>query len=288
MRRSAVSENPHLIVEREGHLLIVTMNRPEARNAFGAEMLVRMADAWTLADADDEIRVLDSHRRRRPFLRRQRFEGHGRRMEGRHLYALFQGRSHAGLEGAATALPFEKAAHRSGRGHGRRRGHRNLEGTDIRIAGQSAKFGVAEARRLGSFSAGGFTVRLRRQIPCTQAMEILLTAKHITAEEAVRIGSSAASCPTGKRSPRRARSPSRSPPMARSRCKPSNARSSRRKDCPSRGAEKGARDRLGGFPVGGRQGGTARFCRDETEFQGQVKCGFPTPRRCAIRRFTFR
>src|SRR5437879_8077339 len=33
------------------------MNRPEARNAFGAEMLVRLADAWTMIDADPEVRV---------------------------------------------------------------------------------------------------------------------------------------------------------------------------------------------------------------------------------------
>jgi enoyl-CoA hydratase len=62
-----------------------------------------------------------------------------------------------------------------------------LQGTDIRIAGQSAKFGVTEAR-WGLFPLGGSTVRLRRQIPYTQAMEILLTAKQLTAEEAVRIG----------------------------------------------------------------------------------------------------
>ena len=62
-----------------------------------------------------------------------------------------------------------------------------LQGTDIRIAGASAKLGVAEAR-WGLFPLGGSTVRLRRQIPYTLAMDLLLTGRHITADEALRIG----------------------------------------------------------------------------------------------------
>ena len=62
-----------------------------------------------------------------------------------------------------------------------------LQGTDIRIAGKSAKLGVAEAR-WGLFPLGGSTVRLRRQIPYTLAMDLLLTGRHITADEALRIG----------------------------------------------------------------------------------------------------
>src|SRR5581483_11334822 len=47
--------------------------------------------------------------------------------------------------------------------------------------------GVAEAR-WGLFPLGGSTVRLRRQIPYTIAMEMLLTGKHITAREALEYG----------------------------------------------------------------------------------------------------
>ena len=52
-----MAQDPHLIVQREGHVVTVIMNRPEARNAFGAEMLVRLADAWDLIDGDDGVRV---------------------------------------------------------------------------------------------------------------------------------------------------------------------------------------------------------------------------------------
>jgi enoyl-CoA hydratase len=62
-----------------------------------------------------------------------------------------------------------------------------LQATDIRVAGSSAVFGVFEARR-GLFPLGGSTVRLRRQIPYTVAMELLLTGREVPAEEALRIG----------------------------------------------------------------------------------------------------
>jgi enoyl-CoA hydratase len=62
-----------------------------------------------------------------------------------------------------------------------------LQGTDIRVAGHSATFGVFEARR-GLFPLGGSTVRLRRQIPFTVAMDLLLTARAVSAQEAKEIG----------------------------------------------------------------------------------------------------
>ena len=62
-----------------------------------------------------------------------------------------------------------------------------LQATDIRVAGESAKFGVFEARR-GLFPLGGSTVRLRRQIPFTVAMDLLLTAREVSAQEAKEIG----------------------------------------------------------------------------------------------------
>ena len=58
-----------------------------------------------------------------------------------------------------------------------------LQATDIRVAGENATFGVFEVRR-GLFPLGGSTVRLRRQIPYTVAMDILLTGRPVSAAEA--------------------------------------------------------------------------------------------------------
>ncbi len=46
----------HLTVERFGATVVVTMNRPEAKNALSLPMLVGMADAWVEIDSDDEVR----------------------------------------------------------------------------------------------------------------------------------------------------------------------------------------------------------------------------------------
>ncbi|HKA51918.1 MAG TPA: enoyl-CoA hydratase-related protein, partial [Candidatus Dormibacteraeota bacterium] len=48
----------HLLVDRHGAVTVLTMNRPEARNAFSPQMLSRLDDAWAEADEDAEVRVV--------------------------------------------------------------------------------------------------------------------------------------------------------------------------------------------------------------------------------------
>jgi enoyl-CoA hydratase len=62
-----------------------------------------------------------------------------------------------------------------------------LLGTDMRIASPDAVFGLPEVKR-GLFASGGSTVRLPRQIPYVHAMDLLLTGRHISAEEALQFG----------------------------------------------------------------------------------------------------
>ena len=62
-----------------------------------------------------------------------------------------------------------------------------LQGTDIRVAGESAKFGISEAK-WSLYPMGGSAVRLVRQIPYTIACDLLLTGRHITAAEALDYG----------------------------------------------------------------------------------------------------
>ena len=51
------SEPPHALVERRGHVLIVTMNRPQVRNALTGPMMAVMRGAWDQVDRDPGIRA---------------------------------------------------------------------------------------------------------------------------------------------------------------------------------------------------------------------------------------
>ena len=178
-------EDQHCLIEQRGHVLVVTMNRPEARNALSGPMMAGMVEAWDRVDSDDEIRAciltgaggyfcagadLKSMNQSAPG---DKFSGGGWDLSK--LPALLKGRRLtkpliAAVEGPAIAGGTEI-----------------LQGTDIRVAGRSAKFGVSEAR-WGLYPLGGSAVRLPRQIPYTVAMDVLMTGRHLTAEEAERFG----------------------------------------------------------------------------------------------------
>ncbi|MEN8160708.1 MAG: enoyl-CoA hydratase-related protein, partial [Myxococcota bacterium] len=49
--------DPAVIVEKDGHVLTVTLNRPEKKNAVNCEVMCRLYDAWVRLDDEDEIRV---------------------------------------------------------------------------------------------------------------------------------------------------------------------------------------------------------------------------------------
>jgi enoyl-CoA hydratase len=178
-----VPEPPHALVEQRGQVLIVTMNRPRARNALSGPMMAIMRDAWNQVDSDDDIRacVLTG--------------AGGAFCAGADLKAMTQ--SHPGdnangfdlstieplLKGRRLTKPLIAAVE----GPAIAGGTEILQATDIRVAGASARFGVSEAR-WGLFPLGGSAVRLPRQIPYTVAADILLTGRHLSAAEAKDIG----------------------------------------------------------------------------------------------------
>jgi enoyl-CoA hydratase len=181
------SHPPHLTLERDGHVAVVTLNRPEARNAFGAEMLVRMADAWEEIDKDPGVRVAILTGAGGHFCAGSDLKAMAGGWADDEWSARFKKDPDLHWRSLLRHYQLKKPLVAAVEGTAVAGGTEILQGTDIRIAGASAKFGVAEAR-WGLFPLGGSTVRLRRQIPYTLAMELLLTGKHITADEALRIG----------------------------------------------------------------------------------------------------
>jgi enoyl-CoA hydratase len=179
----------HLLVERDGPVLVATLNRPERMNALSPEMFALLYDTWREASEDDGVRCIILT------------GAEGNFCSGMDLKTL------SGKDGEATDafarrmqeepdLPF-KALLRSYRptkpivaaveGVAIAGGTEILQGTEVRVAGESARFGVSEVR-WGLYPMAGSAVRLRRQIPYTQAAEILLTGKHLSAREALEIG----------------------------------------------------------------------------------------------------
>ncbi len=180
------ADSPHALVEQRGHTLLITMNRPERKNALTGEMLQILSDAWDRIDDDPGIRSavltgaggafcagadLKNMAKSNP----GEAMSEGGRFDPARIPGLIKGRRPgkpliAAVEGAAIAGGTEI-----------------LQGTDIRVAGESARFGVSEAK-WSLYPMGGSAVRLPRQIPYTVAADLLLTGRHISAAEAKEYG----------------------------------------------------------------------------------------------------
>jgi enoyl-CoA hydratase len=182
-----MADAPHVIVQTEGHVATVTLNRPEARNAFGAQMLVQLADAWVAVDADPQVRVVILTGAGGHFCAGSDLKAMAGGWVDDAWSARFKEDPDLHWKALLRHTRLKKPLIAAVEGTAVAGGTEILQGTDIRVAGASAKLGVAEAR-WGLFPLGGSTVRLRRQIPYTLAMDLLLTGRHITADEALRIG----------------------------------------------------------------------------------------------------
>ena len=176
---------PHAFVEQRNHTLILTLNRPEARNALSSEMLSIMVEAWDRVDADPDIRVCILTGAGGYFCAGMDLKAATARPPGDSFAdgSYDPSRIDALLKGRRLTKPLIAAVE----GPAIAGGTEILQATDIRVAGESAKFGVSEAK-WSLYPMGGSAVRLPRQIPYTLAADILLTGRHITAAEALRIG----------------------------------------------------------------------------------------------------
>ena len=182
---------PDAIVERDGQSMVITMNRPKRYNALSGAMLVRMYDAMVEASDDPEVRCIILTGAGGNFSSGADLKAMAGNADDTDPEIDVQARMKDDPEIHWKALlrhyrpskPIIAAVE----GVAIAGGTEILQATDIRVAGASARFGVSEAR-WSLYPMGGSAVRLRRQIPYTVAAEILLTGKHITAAEALRIG----------------------------------------------------------------------------------------------------
>lgn len=178
----------HLQVEQIGHVLVVTMNRPEAKNALSSAMLAGMADAWQQLNTDDDLRCAVLTGAGGSFCTGMDLKAAARDGDARNPYAE-RWTADPDLHWKALLRHYRlrKPLIAAVEGHAVAGGTEILQATHLRVAGESATFGVFEARR-GLFPVGGSTVRLQRQIGYAAAMEMLLTARAYSAAEALAIG----------------------------------------------------------------------------------------------------
>ena len=184
---------PHVLFEKRDGIAYVTLNRPDKRNAFSPEMLVRLCDVWHDVAEDREVRVAlltgagdqafssggDLGTTIPLMMRTRPPEGEWEERFSKDRKQLYR----AILRGASFFKPVVVAIN----GHALAGGAEMVLGTDIRVMSSEATIGVTEVRR-GLIAGGGSLVRLARQVPWALAMELALVGEPVTAEQALAIG----------------------------------------------------------------------------------------------------
>ena len=169
-----------VLYELDGHVATLTLNRPDQRNAVSPELTTAMDAAMARFEADDEawVGVLT---------------GAGPNFcAGADLKALNAGRggelvTEAGGFGGFVRYPRTKPVIAAVRGFALAGGTELVLACDLVVAGTDAQFGLPEVTR-GIVAAAGGLFRLPRVLPPARAMELILTAERLGAEEAARWG----------------------------------------------------------------------------------------------------
>lgn len=176
--------NPAVKVERHGHILIATINRPESRNAVNAAVHVGLGEALELAENDPEIRVVI-------------LTGAGDQAfcAGADLKALSRGERLAPEDKTQRAWgfagvvqhPISKPMIAAVNGFALGGGTELALSCDLVVAADHAQFGLPEVKR-GIYAAAGGAFRIAQQLPIKVAMEILLTGEPFSAQRAHELG----------------------------------------------------------------------------------------------------
>jgi enoyl-CoA hydratase len=173
-----MSDDPAVLTETRGTTLLITLNRPEARNAVNGALAAGVAAALDRLDEDETVRVgvitgagggFCAGMDLKAFVR-----GESPHVEGRGFAGIVERPPRkpliAAIEGFAVAGGFEVAL-----------------ACDLIVAARGAKIGIPEVKR-SLVAAGGALLRLPRRVPYHLAMELALTGDPILAERGAELG----------------------------------------------------------------------------------------------------
>jgi enoyl-CoA hydratase len=178
----------------EEHVVLITIDRPEARNAADMAHFKALREAWERFEADDQAWVAIITGVGESFFAGADLKTYipeitkfQKEIADKGLAEIDGYRLDDGTRSVLRNWPLYKPIIAAVNGFCTAGGMEMLGGCDIRVACPEAKFAVMEPKR-GLFAGGGTTVRLPRQIPWAQAMEFLLCADLIPAERAHEMG----------------------------------------------------------------------------------------------------
>src|SRR6476646_8863351 len=167
-------------LERRGHIALVTLNRPDARNAISPEVSQAMAAVLDEIEAD-------------PALRAVVLTGAGEVFSaGADLKVVAQGRGmeiargKGGFAGIVTR-DFPKPVIAAVNGPALAGGFEIVLSCDLVVAADTSRFGIPEAQR-GLMAAAGGLIRLPKRVPLAVALEMAMTGDPIDASRALALG----------------------------------------------------------------------------------------------------
>jgi len=190
-----------VIVDKRDHIMTITLNRPEARNAMNLPLLAKLCRAWIELRDDPDLwvavitgagdKAFCSGGDLKSFIP----QAVGKTEEirsGRHQLDWGEedvsdlppnASTFAVLRDVEIFKPIIAAVN----GFCTAGGLEMLQGTDIRLASENATFGIFEPK-WGLFPGGGSTVKMIRQVPFSRAMELLITGRLLKAADAYQMG----------------------------------------------------------------------------------------------------
>lgn len=182
-----MDESDSITIDHDGPVTVIGINRPTRRNALDARAAAALHTALRSHDSDPGSKVAVLH-------------GHGGSFcAGADLKEMSDGASYrawAGDSGGMLGAPLGKPLIGAVSGHAVAGGLGVALYCDIRIADESAVFGVF-CRRFGVPMSDGTTVRLPRLIGEARALDMMLTGRAVDADEALTMGLVAEVTPTG-------------------------------------------------------------------------------------------
>jgi enoyl-CoA hydratase len=170
-------QSTDLLVEERGRVLVLTMNRPEAKNAMSMAMAHQIAEALEMFDSRPDLSVAVITGAGGTFCAGMDLKGFARGER-----PVVEGRGFAGLVQQPPRKPLIAAVE----GYALAGGFEIVLSCDLIVASSAARFGLPEVKR-GLTAAAGGLLRLQHRIPYHLAMELVLTGRMWPASEAAEV-----------------------------------------------------------------------------------------------------